>query len=195
MSLLETLNTHPCVICISSCPLLKCTAMTEYCVLRSRWTGIVFDLVNFVVTLCFTTTKRSKTYEFQTLWLMMSDGKLHFWGGANIVGPIFVIVNLLAPVCSLNGSSPCGVTVRLVWAPAGDPEPVITAGDSQVSEQGRLRYWRMCFWETWGTHFELSTWKQYIVRLASWQEIKIKSGILLLVIQCFFLLCCFYQGL
>lgn len=38
---------------------------------------------------------------------------------------------------------------------------------------------------------ELSTRKQYIVHLSSRQEIKIKSGILLL----FFLLCCFYQGL
>lgn len=62
-------------------------------------------------------------------------------------------------------------------------------------ERGRLIL-KNVFRETWGTYFEISTWKQYIVHLASWQEIKIKSGILLLVIQCFFfLLCCFYQGL
>ncbi len=59
----------------------------------------------------------------------MSDGKLHFRGGANIVGPIFVIVHPLAPVSFLNGSSPCGGTVRQVCARAGDTACVLTAGD------------------------------------------------------------------
>lgn len=65
--------------------------------------------------------KKQKVWVSDT-WLM-SDRKLHFWGGANIVGPIFVIVYLFAPV-SLNGSSPCGFTVRLVWARVGDGAPV-----------------------------------------------------------------------
>lgn len=46
---------------------------------------------------------------------MMSDGKLHFWGGAVTVGSVFVVGHVLAPVPSLNGSSPSGLMVRLVW--------------------------------------------------------------------------------
>lgn len=127
MSLLETFDTHSCVICISSCPLLKCTAMTGYCVLRSQWTGIVCVL-SFFFFFCSHSVfhfheKKQKVWVSDTL-IEMSDGKLHFWGGANIVGPIFVIVHLLAPVSSLNGSSPCGLTVRLVWARVGDTAPV-----------------------------------------------------------------------
>jgi len=153
----------------------------------SQWTGLVCVFSLFCSHSMFHFHEKKQKVWVSDTWLIDDKWwKLHFWGGANIVGPIFVIVHLLAPVTSLNGSSPCGLTVRLVWARVGDTAPVFYLQEIKMTEKGRLRYWRMCFWETWGTHFEFSTWKQYIVHLASWQEIKIKSGIILLVIQCFF---------
>lgn len=101
-------------------------------------------LVYFVVTLFHFHEKKQKVWVSDTL-IEMSDGMLHFWGGANIVGPIFVIVHLLAPV-SLNGSSPCGGTVRLVWAKTGDTASVFFNHRrwKKWVKRGRLRYWRMC---------------------------------------------------
>lgn len=174
---------------VSIYPLLNCTAVTEYCVLGlrplpfalSEQEVFLFLDIFFNISLLW-----KKSVSFRHLLEDDLVGKLHFWGGANTVCPIFVIVYLLAPVISLNGSSHCGGTVRVVWAQAGHPAPAFYLQEVRDELKGRLQNWRMCFGQTWVTHFKLSTWKQYIVHLASWQVIKIKSGILLLVIQCFF---------
>lgn len=152
MSRLETLNDHPCVIWISSCPLLKCTAMTGNGVLLSQWTiiGLFFVFFIFYFFRSFVFHNHSMFYfheknkfEFQTVWLRMSDGKLHFWGGVCIVGPSFVTVHLLAPVSSLNGSSPSDVTVRQVWAGVWwHCTYVLDAWNEGV--KGADWYWRMC---------------------------------------------------
>lgn len=75
MSVTEPLNAHqssfPCDACGSSCPLLNCTASA---LVRSREQELFCS--------------HSMFHGHKHAWLM-SDGKLHFWGGATVVGPIF----------------------------------------------------------------------------------------------------------
>lgn len=77
----------------------------------------------------------------QEVWVsdtLTSAGKLHFWSGAEVVGPILVIVHLLAPA-SLTGPSPGGAAVGRVWARVGDTAPVVwAAGYGKVNGRGRL---------------------------------------------------------
>lgn len=111
---------------------------------------------------------------------LMSDGKLHFRGGASVVGPSFVTV-----LCSLNGSSPIGFMVRKVCTWSGD-----TAPDFRQRDWGKGAdwYWGMCLGRLWVPIFELSTWKAIYctscILTGRWRQ---KSGILLLGIQFFFL--------
>lgn len=79
-------------------PLLRCTAVTGYCVLGSRLSVIMNRFSCFVVLLFQFHEKKQKD--------SIDARKLHFWGGATTVGPTFGPPS--RPVTSWNGSSSCG---------------------------------------------------------------------------------------
>lgn len=70
------------------CPLLNCTALTEYCVLCTKWTKNLF--LSLFCSHCVFYFHRKKGKNL--------DRKLHFWGGAVIVSHICMIFHLKAPL-------------------------------------------------------------------------------------------------
>lgn len=177
-----TKTTHPCVICTSWCPLLR---LLLWLCLRlkalSEHEYFLF-LVYFVAVLFQFQEKAAKCPKFQP-WTMMSVGKPHLLEESFTTGLMFVFCKSLK-------------RQLLLWSERSETLYLrFTCRRWETSEAtDRPRYWRMCIWETRVTHFVLSTWKQYIVRLASiltGNQIRNSSACCTM----FFLLCCFYQGL
>lgn len=155
--------------------------MTGYCVLLSQWTFFFYNLLSFRF---YFHEKKQRVWVSDNL---MSDGKLHFRGGASVVGPSFVTV-----LCSLNGSSPIGFMVRKVCTQSGGTAPDFRRRDWG---KGADWYWGMWLGRLGVPIFELSTWKAIYctscILTGRWRQ---KSGILLLGIQFFFSkLCSFIE--